>query len=62
MRAKKWMSVLLGGLMIAGTFTAVSCGGPRGKVGVLRIDAFEGGAEERMRRLWRTLIGNIIRK
>lgn len=43
MRAKKWMSVLLGGLMIAGTFTAVSCGGPRGKVGVLRIDAFEGG-------------------
>lgn len=44
MKTKRWISVFLGCLLAGSMLSTAACGGRnRGKVGVLRIDAFEGG-------------------
>ena len=43
MKGKRFFSVLMGACLAGGMLFASACGGNTGKVGVLRIDAFEGG-------------------
>lgn len=43
MKGKRFFSVLMGACLAGGMLFASACGGNKGKVGVLRIDAFEGG-------------------
>lgn len=43
MKGKKILGFLLSGIVACGALLGASCGGNKGKVGVLRIDAFEGG-------------------